>query len=155
MDLKDFKLKNLGIDKAQFGRIFSFIDFGNVNYWYEKDRRNWDDKDLSENQKLIVDIEKLASFLNSFSNKERFYYGLDNKNQKSIHLVAKARKFFITNTKPIQWVRHYLSEVELNKNSRPIAKDLSGIYVKMPKCNFDVEICIDAIRLLGEYDTFC
>lgn len=25
----------------------------------------------------------------------------------------------------------------------------------MPKCNFDVEICVDAIRLMNKYDTFC
>ena len=33
MNLDEFRLKTLGIDKEKFGRIFTFVDFGNVNYW--------------------------------------------------------------------------------------------------------------------------
>ena len=69
MDLKYFKLQTLGIDKERFGRIFSFVDHGNVNYWYDKDRRGNDDVELIKNQKLIIDIEKLASFAILFLNK--------------------------------------------------------------------------------------
>jgi len=65
--LQELKLKTIGIDREKFGRIFSFIDFGNVNYWYEKDRRDWERNDLLKDQKLIVDIEKLARFTNLFS----------------------------------------------------------------------------------------
>ena len=36
MDINEFKLSTLGIDKEKFGKIYSFVDFGNVNYWYEK-----------------------------------------------------------------------------------------------------------------------
>jgi uncharacterized LabA/DUF88 family protein len=28
-----------------------------------------------------------------------------------------------------------------------------GVFVHLPKCNFDVEISVDAIRLLATYDT--
>ena len=66
-NLKDLKLQNLGIDKEKFGRIFTFVDYGNVNYWYDKDRRSADDVNLSNSQKLIIDIEKLASFTTLFS----------------------------------------------------------------------------------------
>ena len=52
-NLKDLKLQNLGIDKEKFGRIFTFVDYGNVNYWYDKDRRDWDNNQLTENKKLI------------------------------------------------------------------------------------------------------
>ena len=72
MDLKDLKLQTLGIDKGKFGRIFTFVDYGNVNYWYDKDRRNADDVDLPQNQKLIIDIEKLASFTALFPNESVF-----------------------------------------------------------------------------------
>ncbi len=73
MDLKDLKLQTLGIDKERFGRIFTFIDYGNVNYWYDKDRRDADGAELLKDQKLIVDIEKLANFVELFSEGKRFY----------------------------------------------------------------------------------
>ena len=72
MDLQEFILKNLEIDKEKYGRVFSFVDFGNVNYWYEKDERDWDNNPLAKGQKLVVDIEKLAQFLNLFSEQKRF-----------------------------------------------------------------------------------
>ena len=34
-------------------------------------------------------------------------------------------------------------------------KDENGYFIYIPKCNFDVEICVDAIRLVKNYDTFC
>ena len=40
MDFEEFKIQSLGIDKEKFGRIFSFIDFGNVNYWFKNDIKN-------------------------------------------------------------------------------------------------------------------
>jgi uncharacterized LabA/DUF88 family protein len=33
--------------------------------------------------------------------------------------------------------------------------DKTGKYIFIPKCNFDVEMCIDAIRLADKYDTLC
>lgn len=36
MDFQEFTLNYLQIDEEKFGRIYTFIDFGNVNYWYEK-----------------------------------------------------------------------------------------------------------------------
>ena len=61
MDLVELRSQTLGIDALKFGRISSFIDFGNVNYWYEKDQRDADGNTLAEGEKLIVDISKLAS----------------------------------------------------------------------------------------------
>lgn len=37
MDFQEYKLQQLGITKEKFGRIYSFVDFGNVNHWYEND----------------------------------------------------------------------------------------------------------------------
>jgi len=67
MNFEEFKIQSLGIDKEKFGRIFTFVDFGNVNYWYVKDRKNFDSALLPKNQRLIVGIEKLSSFVNLFS----------------------------------------------------------------------------------------
>jgi len=157
MDLQEFKLKNLGIDKEKFGRIFSFVDFGNVNYWYEKDERDWEGKLLSKEQKLMVDIEKLASFLNLFSEQKRFYYGWHNRIKRSWHIIIWAQKNgFVKITKPIQFIKHYLDIKELGTiKSRSIKEDVGGKFIEIPKSNFDVEISIDSIRLLDKYDTFC
>lgn len=62
MDLHDLKLKMLGIEPEKFGKIFTFVDYGNVNYWYDKDERNAEGQMLPAEHRLIVDIEKLADF---------------------------------------------------------------------------------------------
>jgi uncharacterized LabA/DUF88 family protein len=159
MELVDLKLQNLGFDKEKFGRIFSFIDYGNVNYWYEKDRRDKDGIELGANQKLIVDIEKLASFTGLFSDQKRFYYGWNPRRKPSWHIAIKAEKFgFIKNTKPMQFIRHYLSAGERGENNsvgHEAKQDATGKYIEIPKSNFDVEVSVDALRLLGKYDTFC
>jgi len=158
MDLVELKLNNLGIDKSKFGKIYSFVDFGNVNYWFREDRKDWDDKDLNPNQMLIVDLQKLADFLNCFSVQKRFYYGFNNRNQQSWHLPIKAERCgFIKITKPIQFIKHHLSETELKGVEKPelLGQDLTGKFIEIPKSNFDVEISVDAIRSLYNYETFC
>jgi uncharacterized LabA/DUF88 family protein len=159
MDLKDLKLQTLGIDKERFGRIFTFIDYGNVNYWYDKDRRDADGAELLKDQKLIVDIEKLANFVELFSEEKRFYYGWNSRNKNNWHIVVKAERCgFIKKTKPMQFIKHYLSDGENIKggfNNSEIKQDSNGKYIEIPKSNFDVEISIDAVRLLRDYDTFC
>lgn len=157
MDLQEFKLKSLEIDKEKFGRIFSFVDFGNVNYWYEKDKRDWEENNLQPNQKLIIDIQKLAQFLNLFSEQKRFYYGWHKRISHSWHIIIWAEKNgFIKITKPIQFIKHYLNEVELNNiKGSFIKEDFVGKFIEIPKSNFDVEISVDSIRLLDKYDTFC
>lgn len=155
MDLTTLKLTQLGLEKKALGRIFSFIDFGNVNYWFVHDQRDEHGKQLPGDQRFIVDIQKLAAFTNTFSDQSRFYYGLDQQRSSSLHIIRKARSHFIVVTKPIQWIRHYVGDNEQNRDDRTVFEDQSGKFIKIPKCNFDVEICIDAVRLLHKYDTLC
>lgn len=157
MQLHELKLETLGIDKEKFGRIFSFVDYGNVNYWYEKDRRGLDDETLLESQKLIIDIEKLAQFSNFFSEQKLFYYGWNDRKQSSWHIAIKAEKCgFKKITKPIQFIKHYLTDVELN-GATPVGvkKNASGKYIEIMKSNFDVEVSVDALRFIDDFDTFC
>ena len=150
------KPKTLGIDAEKFGRIFSFVDYGNVNYWYDKDRRNADNVELAENKKLIIDIERLANFIALFSVQKRFYYGWNPRRQKNWHIAIKAEKCgFIKNTKPMQFIRHYVGDAVVSRDGRKSEIDEQGRYTEIPKSNFDVEISVDAIRTLKEYDTFC
>lgn len=158
MNLNELMLKNLGIDKERFGRIFSFVDFGNVNYWYEDDERDWQNNILKPTQKLIVDIEKLAQFLDLFSEQKRFYYGLDPRKKSAWHINIKAESSgFIKVTKPIQFIRHYLKSENPETKNPSVHRDFKGNFIEIPKCNFDVEISVDSIRLAhkNRFDTFC
>lgn len=156
MNLDDLKLINLKIDKEKFGKIYSFIDFGNVNYWYEKDERDSDGNIIEADAKLVIGLQKLADFSHLFSERSRFYYGFDPRNSKSVGFIDKTRFYFDkTITKPIQKIKHYLDDGERKITTRRINNDSLGNFVYIPKCNFDVEICVDAIRLLDQYDTFC
>jgi len=156
MDLNEFKLHSLGIDKKKFGKIYTFVDFGNVNKWFDNDERDWDNNILLKHQKLIVDIEKLANFINLFSAQKRFYYGFDPKKPASLHISIKAEdNGFIKANKPIQWIKHYINDGDLFVGSKSIERDGYGFFIKIPKCNFDVEICLDAVRLRDYYDTIC
>ena len=156
MELQDLKLQTLGIDKEKFGKIFSFVDYGNVNYWYDKDRRGPDEIELLESQKLIVDIEKLAGFVSLFSEQKRFYYGWNPRKQQNWHIAIKAEKCgFIKNTKPMQFIRHYVGDAVVSRDGRKSRIDGQGRYIEIPKSNFDVEISVDAIRTLKQYGTFC
>jgi uncharacterized LabA/DUF88 family protein len=156
MKIEELKLQSLGIEKSKFGEIYSFVDFGNVNYWYEQDRYVEIGKLLPEDEKLVVDIAKLATFTKMFSKNSRFYFGIDDRKIKSITILKSARENFDKAvTKPIQYVKHYLSKSELKNASRAVIRDSRGQYIEIPKCNFDVEICVDASRFLSKYDTFC
>lgn len=157
MNFEELRLVNLAIDKQKFGKIFSFVDFGNVNYWYENDHRDWDGKFLAAHQKLIVDIQKLSKFLRLFSEQKRFYYGWHKRMRRSWHIIIWAEKNgFIKITKEIQFIRHYMDGSESGTlHGDTIQEDHAGKFIEIPKSNFDVEISVDSIRLMEQYDTFC
>lgn len=157
MDLVELKLASLGIDREKYGRIFSFVDFGNVNYWFSRDRRDLDGNILAPHKKVVVKISRLAQFLDLFSIQKRFYYGWHQRFKASWHIIIWAqRNGFIKVTKPIQFVRHYLNANELSSLSpSTVSEDLQGKFIEIPKSNFDVEISVDAIRLMDKYDTIC
>lgn len=156
MNLDELKLINLKIDKQKLGKIYTFVDFGNVNYWFEHDEKDGEDNILPKGSKLVIGIKELSKLTELFSTHTRFYYGLDPKTKKSWRITALAREYFNkTITKPIQYVRRYLDTGEELGNTRPVAEDVQGKYIKIPKCNFDVEICVDTVRFLKEFDTFC
>lgn len=156
MNLGELELETLGIDKVKFGRVISFVDFGNVNYWYDKDQRDGEGNTLNQNQKLIVDIEKLSKFTGLFSEEKRFYYGWNPRNKSNWHITIKAANHgFIKITKPIQFIRHDVGNAVVSQDGREIKEDRNGKFIEIPKGNFDVEISVDAIRIVDRYDTLC
>ena len=69
MDLEDFKKQftrdELGITE-DFRRIFSFVDFSNVNKWFENDNQDWNNKLLANDEKISIDLDKLKLFAKYF-----------------------------------------------------------------------------------------
>lgn len=152
---KEYIIKTeLGIDVG-YGKIIAIIDFGNVNYWFEEDRQDADNKSLANDEKLRINLDGLKSFTSLFSEHIRFYYGHDPQNKNSMQFLTVLRYIFGKKvfTKAMQKVRHHLTIEELGSNTRNIFSDKNGSYVYIPKCNFDVEITVDSIRLMAEYDT--
>lgn len=150
MDLKEFKAKYYFFDPKQYGKIFIFVDFGNVRPWA---------KDLwpEENKFKIckeIDIKKLAELCEWVCPKKKlFYYGhfgeredldkdhrLNEAHRKSIYRIDRARKSgFAIKTKEIKLIPLY---------------DDDGAYIrKIPKCNFDVEITMSMLNKMEKYDT--
>lgn len=152
---RDFMREELLVGK-DYGRVLSIVDFGNVNYWFNKDRQDADGKNLSDDQKLSISLEGLKSFSDIFSEDVRVYYGLDYQNPGSIGFISATKRIFGKNrviSKQIQFIRHHLSATEAGANTRALFRDAEGDFVRIPKCNFDVEMVVDAIRLIDTYDT--
>ncbi len=143
---------------AEYGKVFTFVDFGNVNKWFSNDRQDNENRPLSDNQFINIDLEKLNEFLRAFSEDVRFYYGHDPERASSMGFLRKTKHVFGNNrvfTKPIQWVRHHLTEEEAVTATRGLFSDSDGKYIKIPKCNFDVEMSVDAMKTMDRYGSFC
>lgn len=162
MDLHELKVQHirqqLGISSEQFPRILAFIDFANVNHWFDDDQYDLDGRVLAANQRIEVNLARLKDFLDCFANDARFYYGHYPANSGSLAFIGAAKHIFGKHrvfTKRIQQVRHDLIPADSVSNTRVIHSDDHGDFVLIPKCNFDVEIAVDAIRLADKYDTVC
>lgn len=155
-DLKDLSLLSLGFDPKEFGRIFAFVDYGNVQHWYDDDRRKVDGTRLESDEIFYVDIWKLGKFLDRFVEHKRFYYGHIVSRPATLHIIAIAEKCkFVKITKPVHRTRHYLtSEDSIGKRVTIHEDEFGKSFIYIPKCNFDVEITLDAIRRFKDYDTF-
>ncbi len=161
MDLQDLKKKFIREELQitdDYGRIFSFVDFSNVNKWFENDNQDWDNKLLANDEKLAIDLEKLKSFVDIFSERSRIYYGENPKNLGSLSFTYVMRKIFGKRdvmTKDLQKIRHYFEGGE-QIPEKHVETDADGKkYIEIRKSNFDVEILVDAIKMLEHYDAFC
>ncbi|MDP2651674.1 MAG: NYN domain-containing protein [bacterium] len=161
MDLRDLKKvalqEKLGILPEKYSRILAFIDFGNVNRWYDNETTDSDGNLLKPNESIEIEIGGLYEFLNLITQDSRFYYGFNSAKEASSSFIRAVEYVFgkyRVFKKPIQQIKHYLGE---NDSVDPtfIRKDVDGSYIYVPKCNFDVEIAVDAMRLIKSYDTIC
>jgi uncharacterized LabA/DUF88 family protein len=151
-------LESLAIDPARFSNVLSFIDFANVNRWFDNDSIDLDGNPLVGGGRIEPDLTKLYAFTRLIGKDARFYYGLDTASSGSLAFIKAAQHVFGGHrifTKPIQQIRHDLGPADSITNTRMVHTDRGGNYVFIPKCNFDVEIAVDAMRLIDSYDTLC
>ena len=140
MDLQEFKTQYFLFDPVPFGRIFAFVDFGNVRPWAKE---LWPEENKQEFL-IEIDIAKIAELCAWVNvNKKYFYYGYfveDFRSAHSVFIINKARKNgFKVETKKIKMIPNY---------------DENGKFIgKFPKCNFDVEMTMDLLLQVEEYDT--
>ena len=141
-------------------RTLAIIDYANI-------------KSLLREKELQIDLEMLKKVLSEIGiNDVRFYYGKDEQNtgiQKFFDVIEKFGYTLIT--KPVQYFRVKLSELIRQKNNQKLVRKLSKtgrlVFLKevdnlekanltflQPKANFDVEISVDVLEQLNEYDNF-
>src|SRR3989338_187632 len=149
MELSELKTHYFLFDPSKYGRIFAFVDFGNVRPWA---KNIWEEENKFRFC-VEIDIKKLyelcswVSALTSF-----FYYGYfpkdesgdiksvkTRKHNDSIFRIDKARRCgFEVKTKEVKMIPHY---------------DEDGKFKgKFPKCNFDVEMTMDMLLCVECYD---
>src|SRR3989339_373811 len=115
MELEEFKkqyIRNeLQITK-DYGRMLALIDFGNVNYWFEQDRQDADNKALGDDEKLKINLVGLRDFARLFSYDLRFYYGSDVFKEGSVRFISAVKDIYGRNrvfSKQIQYIRDHSS----------------------------------------------
>lgn len=154
MNLDELKEKhfqdNYLFNPEGYGRIYAFVDFGNVRHWA---KHFWPTEN-TEHLVKEVDIRKLGEIIDFIHPvKKYFYYGhfaphpgvgdhymVNIRHKGSLGRLIKAEKCgFVKRTKEVKEISNF---------------DEEGKYVgKISKCNFDVEIAMDVILELENYDT--
>lgn len=149
MNLEEFKTQYFLFDPKPFGRIFAFVDFGNVRPWAKE---LWPEENRFRFS-VEIDILKIKELCRWVNTKhDFFYYGfygkdanlsvdaIDQRHSNSVFRIDKAEKSgFDVTTKEIKLIPQY---------------DDNGKFVgRFPKCNFDVEITTDFLRRINEYDS--
>ncbi|MCK5017771.1 MAG: NYN domain-containing protein, partial [Candidatus Peribacteraceae bacterium] len=160
------------LEKLLTGSVSIYIDVANVRPWSEK-------------LKWHIDYKRLKQFLDSFGNVTdiKYYNGHFEEDSNSLNDINKIREMgYTVRTKPIKIMRQsidatsipissdvllsqfirrallrgYRGEVieYLNKEFLSM-NQLGRFFIEDRKCNFDVEISVDAIKMIKHYDTFC
>jgi len=106
------------------GKAVVFIDWANVHGWEKSLRQN-------------IDPQKLFSYLIGYKDVKdiRLYFGTDT-HEKSIEFLRTSSKIgYQVVTKPVKYI---------------LAGQIGEQKIQLRKCDFDMEVCIDAHRLLNE-----
>ena len=112
------------------GKAIVFIDWANVYNWRDELKKD-------------IDPRKLFSYLKTYPQiKEiRFYFGTDNSNTSSGKFLKQMEKIgYTVITKPVKFIKVYNDDKTQVFNKR--------------KCDFDLEIGLDALELTETYNSY-
>jgi len=142
------------------GKTAVFIDYANVKAWAKK-------------HGYLLDLRALYIFLKKIGiSKISLYYGADPKNPSSFSFLNKLRTFgFEVITKDVKYIKVSLLDIfkkhinqqllnRLSSSTRKLLLKEVGelekreIKLLLPKANFDVEITLDMILFIEEFNTF-
>lgn len=137
-------------------KILVLIDYANIKAWFVE-------------KNFYIDLAVLKKALDEIGVLEtRFYYGFDSKNKKFFEFIKN--NDFVLITKPVQYTKIKFSSLVKQKNNKFLLKNLSknlqklfkeemessrkeDLFFLQTKANFDVEITLDALEKIDEYDT--
>jgi uncharacterized LabA/DUF88 family protein len=147
---QDLKRDYYLFSPSPYGRIFVLVDFSNVRHW----AKSFWPEDNKNRIKREIDIKKLADVINWVSPEEkRFYYGYWKENlelSKDNEINVKHRNSWFRIDKAVK--NGFIPRSKEIKEI-PIFDDGGKFNGYSPKCNFDVEITLDAITQMPKYDT--
>lgn len=106
------------------GKAVVFIDWANVHGW-------------EKNLKKDISIEKLFLYLSGHKEVKiiGFYFGTDTNEKSTSFLKKAAETGYKIITKPVKYI---------------LAGEIDGQKIYLRKCDFDMEVCIDAHKMLGD-----
>ena len=116
------------------GRIYIFIDASNVFF-------------IKKRLRVEIDYAKVLQFFRSFDKEAKFYFfsAFQEDYQKQIDYLNELSQLgFIVRKKPLKFISTPKTRTKTQKPEE------AGFY----KGNMDVELAIDAIRMMSQYDTF-
>ncbi len=123
------------LNQVLTGRIYVFIDASNVFF-------------IKKRLRVEIDYAKVLQFFRSFDKDSKFYFfsAFQEDYQKQIDYLNELSQLgFIVRKKPLKFISSPKSKGTKSKDSKD-----EGFY----KGNMDVELAIDAIRMMSQYDTF-
>jgi len=112
------------------GKTAVFIDWANVYYWKDELKKE-------------VDPKKLLNYLKTYKQikQGRFYFGTDPSHPASSEFLMEMRKLgYIIVTKEVKFLKVYNEE--------------RTKFIWKRKCDFDLEIGLDAFELIDKFDSF-
>ena len=137
-------------DPSEYGRIYAFVDFANVRHWA---RSFWPNENRTYLQRE-VDIKKLGNLIDSVKpSKKYFYYGFHKKHDELSHqheLNVKHRSSWYRISKA-QDCGFQTRQKEIKEISE--FDELGKFIGTKRKCNFDIEMAMDMLRQVENYDT--
>lgn len=137
---KTMPIQESDLRRILVGRISIFIDASNVFF-------------INKKLRVSIDYSKVIQFFKTFDNEARcyFYSAFQEDYQKQLDYFEELTQAgIVVKKKPLKFISLPKAKGKKKKTDSSNDDTEEGFY----KGNMDVELVIDAIRLMSQYDTF-